>query len=59
MLFDQDEIEAWLKQGRIEGEGEPVIEIPGATVLHQTPKMAPGVVDISSQRVYHRNARYR
>lgn len=57
MLFDQDELETWLKQGRI-GGNEPTLEMPSTTELHQAPEVAAGVVDISSQRVYHRSARY-
>jgi predicted DNA-binding transcriptional regulator AlpA len=57
MLFDQDELEAWMKQGRIDGS-EPTLE-RSPTELHQAPEVAAGVVDISSQRVYHRNGRYR
>jgi predicted DNA-binding transcriptional regulator AlpA len=58
ILFDQDELEAWLKQGRIDGS-EPTLEIPATTEVHQAAEVAAGVVDISSQRVYHRHARYR
>lgn len=57
MLFDQNELEAWLKQGRI-GD-DPAREMPTPTEPHQAPEVAAGVVDISSQRVYHRNAQYR
>ena len=59
MLFDQDELEAWLKRGRIGDQSEQALEMPTTTQLHQAPEVAAGVVDISSQRVYHRNARYR
>jgi excisionase family DNA binding protein len=59
LLFDQDELETWLKQGRLEGQSESVQEIPATTELHQPAEVAAGVVDISSQHVYHRNARYR
>jgi len=56
MLFDQDELEAWLKQGRIGSQGETHIEM---TATAELPEVGAGVVDISSQRVYHRNGRYR
>lgn len=59
MLFDQDELEAWLKQGRIDGHIEPALEMPATTQLHQAAEVTAGIVDISSQRVYHRNGRYR
>ena len=59
MLFDEDELEAWLKQGRIGGLTEPTIEMSAATELHQTTEVGVGVVDISSPHVYHRNGRYR
>jgi predicted DNA-binding transcriptional regulator AlpA len=58
MLFDQDELEAWLKQGRIGGYSEPAREIPTITELHEAAEVAAGVVDISPQPVYHRNGRY-
>ena len=59
MLFDQDELETWLKQGRIGDQSEPTLEMPATIVVEETTPVAAGVVDISSQRVYHRNARYR
>jgi len=52
ILFDQDKLEAWLKQGRIGGLNEPASEMPEAEV-------GVGVVDISQPHVYHRNERYR
>ena len=56
MLFDQDELEAWLRQGRIEEKNKIVI-------IDQKPQTIAGiqndVVDIRAGRVYHRNARYR
>ena len=57
MLFDQDELETWLKQGRIDSS-EPTLEMP-ATELRQAPEVAAVVVDISSKHVYHRNGCYR
>ena len=57
MLFDQDELEAWLKQGRIDGS-EPTLEMP-TTELGQAPEVAAGVVDISQPHVYHRQQLYR
>lgn len=59
MLFDQDELEAWLRQGRIDSQSESALEMPATTELHQAPEITAGVVDISSQRVYHRSDRYR
>ena len=58
MLFDQDELETWLKQGRI-GGNTPTLEMPTTPEHHDAPDLVEGVVDISLQRVYHRNARYR
>ena len=29
MLFDQDELEAWLKQGRVDGNGEIALDASG------------------------------
>jgi predicted DNA-binding transcriptional regulator AlpA len=59
MLFDLDELEAWLKQGRIDGRGEPMLETPATTELKQAPEVAAGVVDMTSRQVYHRNGCYR
>lgn len=59
LLFDQNELEGLLKQGRIDGRGESTLEIPATTALYQAPEVAAGLVDISSQRVYHRSGRYR
>lgn len=59
MLFDQDELEAWLRQGRIACHSESALEMPTTTELHQATEIADGVVDISSRRVYHRNGLYR
>lgn len=56
MLFDQDELEAWLKQGRVAIHGESAPQMQAAREL---PERDMGIVDISTQRVYHRSARYR
>lgn len=59
MLFDQEELEAWLKQGRIGGGSETVIKKCTATDVPQVAGDGADVVDISSPRVYHRSAQYR
>ena len=59
MLFDQDELEAWLRQGRIGGVGETAIEKSEAIEVPQVAAGSAAVVDISSPRVYHRSAQYR
>lgn len=59
MLFDQDELELWLRQGRM--------EITLDTQITESVPQKPGVLtassgdalDILQGRVYHRNARYR
>ena len=56
MLFDQDELEAWLKEGRVAVEDEPA---PQMQPTGDLPESEIGIVDISIQRVYHRNTRYR
>ena len=53
MLFDQDELETWLKQGRVDDFGESPPESPAI------PEIGASVVDISTQHIYHRNSRYR
>lgn len=57
-LFDQDELETWLKQGRVDCNGEVALELSAINKLEQAPEVVAGVVDISSQRVYHRNGSY-
>lgn len=59
MLFDQDELVTWLKQGRIEGHCEPALELPATIELGQAAEGGAAVIDISSQHVHHRRARYR
>ena len=59
MLYDQDELEAWLKQGRIDGFDEAAIEQSETTALHRDAEGGAGIMDISSQPVYHRSERYR
>ncbi len=49
ILFDQDELEAWLGQGRIGGTIDSPVTVPEPQE----------VVDIQVERVYHRNVRYR
>lgn len=59
MLFDQDELEVWLQQGRMEGVKTSPIGIPA--IADTVPITATGknVVDISQDHVYHRSAQYR
>jgi hypothetical protein len=59
MLFDKEELESWLKQGRIGTDAEPALAMPSAIHLHQTRQSGMTFVDISSGPVYHRNSRYR
>ncbi|MDR4470392.1 MAG: helix-turn-helix domain-containing protein [Nitrospira sp.] len=59
MLFDQDELEAWLRQGRIERitEGSDIIRC--GEPQHSQDESQVSTMDIPAGRVYHRNARYR
>lgn len=59
MLFDQDELESWLKQGRIGSALEVAVETSKVVELPQVAESRAGIVDISLQHVYHRSARYR
>ncbi|RPH81295.1 MAG: DNA-binding protein [Nitrospiraceae bacterium] len=59
MLFDQDELEAWLKGGRIEVHDPSALEMPKTIEPHQAREIEMSVVAISSGPVYHRNGRYR
>jgi hypothetical protein len=56
ILFDQDELEAWLQQGRVVDAKPPT---PQLMTLGTFSENDPGIVDISAPRVYHRSARYR
>lgn len=56
MLFDQYELETWMKQGRMVMEDQPVSPITAVDVASATEK---GAVDISAPHVYHRSTRYR
>lgn len=56
MLFDQEELEVWLKQGRVVAEKQPALQSMMPDTL---PAADPGIVDISVPPVYHRSARYR
>lgn len=58
MLFDKDELEAWLKQGRIGGPSASVQEISATAERQQAPEIGAGVVDISQPYVYHRRQLY-
>jgi hypothetical protein len=58
MLFDQEELEAWLRQGRIGASNEfPVTAAPQE--LESQPASSADIIDIQTGRVYHRNALYR
>lgn len=59
MLFDQDELETWLRQGRIEVISEGPDSNECLQELHSQEGSPADVVDIQTGRVYHRNARYR
>lgn len=59
MLFDQDELEAWLKQGRIDTTTGFPITVPAPHKPQLQPVGSAGVIDIQVGPVYHRNARYR
>ena len=52
LLFDQDELETWLKQGRIDCEDPNLIQTKES-------KTRSSLVDVLPPPVYHRNARYR
>lgn len=59
MLFDQDELEAWLKQGRIGGSDEEPVTVSASQSQETDAANHTGVIDIQARRVYHRSARYR
>ncbi len=59
VVFDQAELEAWLKQGRVAIQG--VVSIEDPVQEEQTPAKegTKGLLEISTDPVYHRNLRYR
>ncbi|MHC9062739.1 helix-turn-helix transcriptional regulator [Nitrospira sp. CMX1] len=59
MLFDQEELEAWLKQGRMGGSIDEGALVPEPQMVQSHTEGRPEVMDIQVGRVYHRNARYR
>ncbi len=59
MLFDQDELEAWLRQGRMGGSIDIPVTIPEGQELQPNTESGGAIIDIPVGRVYHRNARYR
>lgn len=59
MLFDQDELEAWLKQGRIGGSDEELVTVSSSQEQKADAENQNSVIDIQAGRVYHRSARYR
>lgn len=59
MLFDQDELEAWLKQGRIGGSDEEPVTVSAKQEQETDAGNQNGIIDIQAGRVYHRSARYR
>lgn len=58
MLFDQDELEAWLRQGRM-GKSIDGALLPEPQMVQSHAESRPEVMDIQVGPVYHRNARYR
>lgn len=59
MLFDQDELEAWLRQGRMGGSMDEAALVPEPQMVQSHTESRPEVIDIQVGPVYHRNARYR
>jgi len=56
ILFDQDELETWLKQGRIACEENDQTQ---RNTIQKANEVCSIVVDIPQSSVYHRNSRYR
>lgn len=55
ILFDQEELEAWLRRGRI---GQELQHTEAAALQHETEAGSPAI-EILDKPVYHRLARYR
>lgn len=59
ILFDQDELEAWLRQGRMGGSIDGPVTLPEPQELQPNTERGGEIVDIQKGRVYHRSAIYR
>jgi excisionase family DNA binding protein len=59
VLFDQEELEGWLKQGRLGVQGVNPIKSPARQEQPTTGETSKGVLEIPRDPVYHRNAQYR
>jgi excisionase family DNA binding protein len=59
VLFDQEELEAWLKKGRLCIQGVDPIKSPAREEQATIGKIGKGVLEIPRDPVYHRNAQYR
>jgi excisionase family DNA binding protein len=58
VLFDQDELEAWLMRGRTVVRSCPSGSEPTGQQVNDR-EITKGVLDMGADTVYHRNARYR
>jgi predicted DNA-binding transcriptional regulator AlpA len=67
LLFDQDELEAWVRTGRLEsaflvaaaGEPTPCTSHSISDQISLPKKCSIGALDFQGTGVYHRNPRYR
>jgi len=59
VLFDQEELEAWLMQGRLAVEGVVRKKVLAGHEPPLTGESSKGVLEIPRDPVYHRDARYR
>jgi predicted DNA-binding transcriptional regulator AlpA len=59
MLFDQDELEVWLKQGRMETGYSRLERVAETTDQQAASEASSDAVEFSAPHVYHRSARYR
>lgn len=59
ILFDQEELEAWLRQGRMGGSIDSPVTFAEGQELQPNTESGGAIIDIEGGRVYHRSARYR
>jgi excisionase family DNA binding protein len=59
VLFDQEELEAWLKQGRFAVQNVVPIKNPSRQEQLPVGEISKEVLEIPRDPVYHRNGRYR
>lgn len=59
ILFDQDELESWIRKGRIGSEKMELVSASRKSKEEIEPEGGHSTIDSPAEHVYHRDARYR